>query len=73
MPRCQFSISISPEQFQDYYRGSFRQVHVIADDGQRLIFPAAALQRFITHAGVKGRFDITFSDDHRLIRLTRID
>ena len=49
-----------------------RQVVVAADDGRRIQFPAAWLQRFLTHQGVQGRFEMRFGADRKLIDLRRI-
>ena len=47
------------------YRGSARFVQARARDGRQIRFPALALRRFVTHAGVRGTFAITI-DAQRL-------
>lgn len=67
-----FHLNFTPEQIQHYYSGVARQVVVRADDGRRIQFPAAWLQRFVTHKGVHGLFEMRFGADRKLIDLQRI-
>ncbi len=72
MKKMRFSISISTEQYQSYYRGSAKFVRVQTEDGRSLKFPASELQKFVLHDGVQGRFEITFDDNHKLVNLSRL-
>ena len=62
MQSMSFTLSLSAEKYQSYYQGAAKTVIVTADDGRTLRFPANALQKFITHDGVAGRFEILFDD-----------
>ena len=72
MPQMVFSLSISPEEYQRYYRGTAKTVVTRAEDGRTLRFPAEQLRRFVDHSGVNGRFVIEFSNSNKLVSLTRI-
>ena len=72
MQRMRFSLSISTEQYQAYYQGSAKFVRVQAEDGRSLKFPADKLQQFVLHDGIKGRFEIVFDDNNKLVSLKRI-
>lgn len=72
MHKMRFSLDISAESYLSYYQGAARFVRVETDDGLSLKFPASELQRFVTRDGVKGRFEITFSDQNKLVSLQRI-
>jgi len=72
MQKMRFSLSISAEQYQSYYRGSARFVKVQADDGRSLKFPASELQQFILHDGIQGRFEIVFDNQHKMVSLTKL-
>ncbi len=67
-----FSLSISMEQYQSYYRGSAKFVKVQTEDGLSLKFPASELQKFILHDGIQGRFEIVFSEQHKLLSLNKL-
>ena len=67
-----FSLNISPEKYERYYRGNAKAVIVTADDGRTLRFPAGNLQRFVTHDGIQGRFTIVFDDNNKIIEFSRL-
>ena len=67
-----FTLNISAEKLQSYYSGSAKFVHVLAEDGRSLQFPVSQLQKFISHSGVQGRFEIVFDDEYKLVSLKRI-
>ena len=67
-----FSLCITPEQYTSYYRGSAKFVKVQTEDGLSLRFPASELQKFITHDGIQGRFEIVFNDKHKLVSLNKL-
>lgn len=72
MQKMRFSVSITAEQYQLYYQGAAKFVRVQTEDGRSLKFPAAELQKFVTHDGIDGRFEIVFNDQHKLVSLNRL-
>ena len=72
MPKMYFTLDISAEKLQSYYSGSAKFVHVQAEDGRSLQFPISELQKFVSHSGVQGRFEILFDDQYKLVSLKRI-
>ena len=67
-----FRLDISAEKYQSYYQGQAKFVLVTAEDGRSLKFPASELQRFVTHSGVQGRFEICFDENFKLQQIRRI-
>lgn len=67
-----FNLHITPEQYQAYYQGSARTISVKTETGHSLKFPANAVQKFITHEGVHGRFKITFDENNKLVSVSRL-
>ncbi len=67
-----FRLNISAEKYLRYYQGSAKFVHVTAEDGRSLKFPAKELQKFVTHAGIQGRFEISFDEQFKFKQLRRI-
>ncbi len=63
MHRYEISLSISANQYLDYYRGAVRHVVARCAAGQTVQFPASLLQRFVTPDGIHGRFVLT-ADEH---------
>ncbi len=72
MQKMRFSLAISAEQYQSYYKGAAKFVRVHTEDGRTLKFPASELQQYVTHEGIQGRFEIVFDDGHKLIGLNRL-
>ena len=65
-------MEVSAEKYLAYYQGSAKFVKVLSEEGLTLRFPASELQKFVTHDGIKGRFEIVFNAQHKLVSLQRI-
>lgn len=63
MKRFDFVLSISSQQYVQYYRGSVRQVLAQSTTGATVQFPAALLIPFVTSAGISGRFVLTCDEN----------
>ena len=72
MTVCRFSLNLTTSDYLAYYRGQAGSIVVLSDNGLKIAFPASALQKFVTHSGVKGSFEIAFSAENKLKRLTRL-
>jgi len=72
MKRMRFSLDISAEKYLAYYQGSAKFVKVMTEQGLSLRFPASELQKFVSHDGIKGRFEIVFNAQHKLVSMNRI-
>lgn len=72
MIQFEFHLSISPEKFLDYYRGTVRQVVARCHNGQMIQFPASMLKPFLTSAGIQGHFVLTCDDNFKGAELRRV-
>ena len=72
MKRFEFVLSISSQQYLQYYRGSVRQVLAQSTGGVTVQFPAALLTPFVTSAGISGRFVLTCEEGGRGAELQRV-
>lgn len=72
MHRYEFQLRITADQYLDYYRGAARDAVARCDDGRTIQFPAALLQRFVTHDGIHGRFALTCDQNHKNPRLEKL-
>ena len=72
MRELRFSLRIHADDYLAYYRGSARNVIVTAENGLRIQFPAAVLQRFVTRDGIAGRFAIRFDAKNRFVDIRRL-
>lgn len=73
MPSMFFRLNISAQDYQAYYRGQSHVVIAQSEDGKRLQFPAMELRKFVSYTGVHGRFKITYSQDSKLLDLSKVD
>lgn len=71
--RYRFSLQLAPAQLRHYYQGRAGTIQVLAECGQRLRFPAGRLRPFMTHTGVRGRFQLTVDAENRVIELKKIN
>jgi len=72
MSRVRFHLSLSAENYRQYYRGQVNAVQVQSLDGQNLRFPAAILRPYLSHAGVSGLFELEFDDNQKFVSLQRL-
>ncbi len=72
MQKILFNLNISAEKLLVYYQGSAKYVAVQSEDGRSVQFPVSELQPFVSHSGVKGRFEIQFTDEFKFLSLTRL-
>lgn len=68
-----FRLAISAEDYLAYYRGSAQVVVARSVDNKTIRFPASAIQKFVTHDGIFGDFEITFDENNKLIAIQSID
>jgi hypothetical protein len=72
MKQFEFVLSISSQQYLQYYRGSVRQVLARSTTGANIQFPAALLTPFVTSAGISGRFVLTCEESGKGAALRRV-
>ena len=70
--RYTFSLSLSPIQLQQYYRGELTTLLVVSEQGLRIQLPLSALRPYFSHTGVKGRFLLEVSSQGKLRRLKQL-
>jgi len=69
----EFNLSISPERYLDYYRGTVRHVVARCVTGQTVQFPASLLQKFVSSAGISGKFCLTCDENNKCLDLQKIN
>jgi hypothetical protein len=62
-------INLSYEACLAHYEGRIGQVYTYSLDGRRVVFPAEALRRVMTHDGVYGTYRLKFSEQGRFISI----
>lgn len=72
MKRYEFHLTLSSEEYLDYYRGTARSVLVHLSNGSSIQFPASLLKEFVTSGGIQGDFVLTCDDDLKNAKLKRL-
>lgn len=65
MKRYRFRLTLSSEEYLDYYRGTARSVLVHLANGSSIQFPASLLKQFVTSGGIQGDFVLTCDDNFK--------
>lgn len=66
-------ITIPADEFIRHYQVSGAVVATHSRDGRSVRFPASILQRFVSHEGIAGSFEITFTDAGKFASVRRLD
>jgi len=67
-----FHLKLTPQQFQNFYQGSARNILVVSESGERLQIPASNFREFITANGIDDWFKIETDDNNKLLKLDRL-
>ncbi|TQV76583.1 DUF2835 family protein [Aliikangiella marina] len=72
--QCQivFDLSISPIEYQQYYRGEIKWVITNSLDGRKVQFPANLLTQHVTHEGIHGRFVLHYLASGKALKLDKL-
>ena len=65
------TLAISSQEYSRLYKGQARHVICTSQDGRTVQFPAAALRQFLTHDGIYGEFNISFTSENKLKNITK--
>ena len=63
-------LAISKHKLLRFYRGAASQISAVSADGQTILFPVTAIQPFVTHEGVFGRFQLQVNSQGRLLKIS---
>ena len=72
MKSFNLNISIEPEEFILFYSGQAKTVVARSDRNEVVEFPANILRKFVSNAGITGRFVIYTNDDNKFIAIERL-
>jgi rhodanese-related sulfurtransferase len=68
-----FDIHISSDEWLKIYRGEAREVVAVCREGKRVRFPAAILQKYVTHFGVSGSFEVGFDESGKFQSIVKLN
>lgn len=67
-----FRLDLDYDQFLRVYQGIANTVITYSDDGRKLAFPAAKVQRYLTKAGIHGHFEMELTAKNKFVSITRL-
>ncbi|MCW8875921.1 MAG: DUF2835 domain-containing protein [Kangiellaceae bacterium] len=67
-----FRLNISPEEFVEYYSGRIKWVITESEQGLKVKFPANLLNKHVSHLGVRGRFNLSYTCEGKVVSLDKI-
>lgn len=73
MPKIHVSLAIASEELLRWYAGGAQDIAAQTIDGRSVRFPAEVVRPFVTHQGVFGLFEISFSAAGQFQTIQRID
>ncbi|MBD5771604.1 DUF2835 family protein [Marinomonas colpomeniae] len=72
MAKVVLSVALPAFKYEALYAGSAKNLVANSLDGRKVQLPLLAFQRFLTHQGINGVFEVEFDDMNKLIGVTRI-
>lgn len=65
-------ISLPAYKYKEMYQGSVKYLVAKSRDGRMIQLPLSIFQRFVTHKGVYGAFEIEFDDNKKLVNIDKL-
>ena len=72
MAKVVLSVALPAFKYEAMYAGSARNLVASSLDGRKVQLPLVAFQRFVTHQGINGVFEVEFDDMNKLIGVTQL-
>lgn len=69
---AEFELALPTQELLRHYRGEAHALVVRSSDGRTLQLPVSALRRFVTCAGLWGRFAVEYDAARRLHSVRRL-
>jgi hypothetical protein len=63
---------MSQKECMAYYQGQFSQIQVVSEMGKTIRLDAQKLRPFVSSLGIKGRFKLILSLEHKFISLEKV-
>ena len=67
-----FPLKLTADQYLPVYQGTAKRISVIAENSQRIEFPAQNIRQFLTHEGISGLFEMELSCENKFVTIKKI-
>ncbi|MFQ3187404.1 DUF2835 family protein [Marinomonas primoryensis] len=72
MAKVVLNVALPAFKYEAMYAGLAKNLVASSLDGRKVQLPLSAFQRFVTHQGIYGVFEVEFDDMNKLIGVTQI-
>jgi len=72
MAKVVLNVALPAFKYEAMYAGSAKDLVASSLDGRKVQLPLSAFQRFVTHQGIHGVFEVEFDDTNKLVGVTQI-
>jgi hypothetical protein len=72
MAKVVLNVALPAFKYEAMYAGAAKNLVASSLDGRKVQLPLVAFQRFVTHQGINGLFEVEFDDMNKLIGVTRL-
>tara|TARA_R110002033_G_scaffold14720_3_gene42600 strand:- start:5013 stop:5240 length:228 start_codon:yes stop_codon:yes gene_type:complete len=72
MAKIVLNVALPAFKYEAMYAGAAKNLVASSLDGRKVQLPLSAFQRFVTHQGIYGFFEIEFDDMNKLIAVTKV-
>lgn len=72
MAKVTIDVSLPAYKYKEMYQGSVKNLVARSRDGRMIQLPLSIFQRFVTHKGVYGAFEIEFDENKKLVKIDKI-
>lgn len=72
MAKVVLNVALPAFKYEAMYAGAAKNLVASSLDGRKVQLPLVAFQRFVTHQGINGLFEVEFDDMKKLIGVTRL-
>ncbi len=67
-----FPLKLTADQYLRVYQGSAKRISVLAENSQRIEFPAQNIRQFLAHDGIKGLFEMELTCNNKFVAIKKI-
>lgn len=72
MAKVTIDISLPAYEYKEMYQGSVKHLVARSRDGRMIQLPLSIFQRYVTHKGVYGAFEVEFDENKKLVNIKKL-
>ena len=72
MAKLVLNVALPAIKYEAMYSGAAKKLVATSLDGRKVQLPLNAFQRFVTHQGIYGFFEVEFDEKNKLVGVTKV-